>query len=264
MLTYESLIAQAKLRGMPHLKMRGILREYLQVLILKEFYKTEAAKKLFFTGGTYLRLVHGLKRFSEDLDFNAQKLSKKEFELILNRAATELKRTGLKAQVKFSHWGNIYAAKIIFPQIEKDYAVISQYSKKAGIVIKAETNSPKWKVRQKAEIISGFGELYPCLCTDAGQLFADKIDALAKKNRARHIYDIIFMLANKFPIDRKVLFTFGVKEEPLEFILRQVKNLSGAGLKKQAENLRPFLFEESEANLIRDAHRVIPALIEKY
>ncbi|MBI2252835.1 MAG: nucleotidyl transferase AbiEii/AbiGii toxin family protein, partial [Armatimonadetes bacterium] len=72
MLTYDALINQAKIRGVPFTKIRGILREYLQVLILKELYKTEEGKKLFFTGGTYLRLVHNLKRFSEDLDFNTE------------------------------------------------------------------------------------------------------------------------------------------------------------------------------------------------
>ena len=62
MLTYESLMEQAKLRKMPYTKVRGILREYLQILILKELYKVEEGKKLYFTGGTYLRLVDDLKR----------------------------------------------------------------------------------------------------------------------------------------------------------------------------------------------------------
>ena len=70
MLELEALAAEAKQRGMPSSKMRGILREYLQVLILKELYKLPDGKKLLFTGGTYLRLVHQTKRFSEDLDFS--------------------------------------------------------------------------------------------------------------------------------------------------------------------------------------------------
>ena len=36
MLSFEALTAEAKQRGMPTGKMRGILREYLQVFILKE------------------------------------------------------------------------------------------------------------------------------------------------------------------------------------------------------------------------------------
>ncbi len=80
MLELEALAAQAKQRGMPSGKMRGVLREYLQVLILKELYKLPDGKKLYFTGGTYLRLVHQTKRFSEDLDFNAGEMKKSDFE----------------------------------------------------------------------------------------------------------------------------------------------------------------------------------------
>jgi predicted nucleotidyltransferase component of viral defense system len=92
MLTYEALIDQAKAREMPTTKIRGILREYLQFLILKELYKNKYGKKLFFTGGTYLRLVHDVKRFSEDLDFNINKITKKEFELLLETIKNELKK----------------------------------------------------------------------------------------------------------------------------------------------------------------------------
>ncbi|MBU1656533.1 MAG: nucleotidyl transferase AbiEii/AbiGii toxin family protein, partial [Candidatus Omnitrophica bacterium] len=77
MLTYDSLVEQAKIGGMPPAKTRGILREYLQVLILKGLYKNEEGKRFYFTGGTYLRLVCGLKRFSEDLDFDVKNITRK-------------------------------------------------------------------------------------------------------------------------------------------------------------------------------------------
>ena len=113
-------------------------------------------------------------------------------------------------------------------------------------------------------MLAGFGEFFPCVCTDIGALFADKIDALIKKNRGRHLYDIIFLLANKFPVDRRVLKTLGITQDPLDAITRRVSLLSRAELKKQAETLRPFLFEESEAELIINAREVIPPLVEKH
>lgn len=103
MLTYDALIEQAKLRGMPPTKVRGILREYLQILILKELYKISLSEKLYFTGGTYLRLIHNLKRFSEDLDFNAPKISTTEFENTINRLLVELKRLAIKSRTQFTH-----------------------------------------------------------------------------------------------------------------------------------------------------------------
>jgi len=264
MLTYESLIEQAKSRSMPISKMRGILREYIQTLIMKELCRTESGKKLYFTGGTYLRLVHNLKRFSEDLDFNTNRITKSEFETLIKTIGKELERTDIKAEVEFSHWGKIYAGKLIFREIEKKYNIVSKYSGKKGIIIKIETNNPRQKINTETEMISGFGEFYPCVCTKRGTLFADKIDALNKKERGRHIYDIIFMLSNKYPVDKGTLAALGISRNPLDIVSERIKSFSKAQLKKQAETLRPFLFDEKEADLIVNAHEVMPSLLEKY
>ncbi len=264
MLTYDALKAYARSRGMPPTKMRGVLREYLQVLILKEMYKTGAGKKLYFTGGTYLRLAHNLKRFSEDLDFNTAGIRKNEFEDLIGRIKVELKRINMESRMRFDHWDNIYAARLIFPTIEGAYGIVSGYSKKEGIIIKIETNRPRWRIKKETHVVSGFGEFYPCICTDKGALFADKIDALGKKARGRHVYDVMFMLANRVPVDRRVLSSFGIDDDPLDAIERRIMSFSKQELKKQAETLRPFLFEESEADFVVNAHTIIPSLLEKY
>lgn len=264
MLTYEALLEQAKIRQMPASKMRGVLREYLQVLLLKALYKTEAGRKLYFTGGTYLRLAHDTKRFSEDLDFNTDSLAKASFETVVRAAAVELKRVNLRCVVGFRYFEKIYAADMVFPDIEKLYGVVSSRTKKSGLLIKVETNTPSWKIVAETRVISGFGELYPCFCSQRGALFADKIDALIKKTRARHLYDIIFMLSQGYPIDNNALRVLGIKEPPLEVIRGRVEGFSLSELTKQAENLKPFLFEESDADMIINAHAVIPALIEEY
>lgn len=264
MLTYEALIDQARLRGMPLSKARGILREYLQVLILKEIYKLEEGRKLYFTGGTYLRLTCDLKRFSEDLDFNTAKLKRPAFESLCIKAASELKRLNIGAHVKFNHWDNILSARLIFPGIEKAYNIVSPFSKEEGIVIKLEANKPRWNIKAESQVIAGFGEICPCICTEKSALFADKVDALVKKSRGRHIYDVIFMLSNKFPVNKHILRTFGYKDTPAQIIEKRIKSFSAAELKKQAEGLRLFLFDESQAGLVVRAKEVIPALLAKY
>ncbi|MBI3602528.1 MAG: nucleotidyl transferase AbiEii/AbiGii toxin family protein [Candidatus Omnitrophica bacterium] len=264
MLELEALAAQAKQRGMPSGKMRGVLREYLQVLILKELYKLPDGQKLYFTGGTYLRLVHQTKRFSEDLDFNAGEIKKSDFEGALEKVGGSLKGQGCAVKLAFGHWDNILAGEFIFPEIEEHYGVVSPHRRKEGIVIKCEANRPKGKIKTESLVVAGFGSMFPVVCTDKGILFADKIDALIKKNRARHLFDIMFMLSQKYPLDLNVLKALGIKEPPLEAILKRVVSFSAAELKKQAEQLRPFLFEESEADLIVHAHEVIPQLIRGY
>jgi hypothetical protein len=264
MLTYEALIEQTKVRNMPSDKIRGILREYLQILLLKQLYRIESGRTLYFTGGTYLRLVHNLKRFSEDLDFNSNRISPGEFNGLCKGLGVELKRLGLKSDVSFAHWDHILVARFNFPDVERFYGIVSKYSRKKGLLIKLEVNQPNWKVQAETEVISGYGETYPCVCTEKSQFFADKIDALVKKGMARHLYDIIFMLSNRFPVNSKLMKYFGYREDPFAIIMDCVGKFKGSILKKKAEALRPFLFDEGDADLIVNAPVIVKKLIQKY
>jgi len=46
------------------------LREYLQLLILQILDEKGCFRNIAFLGGTALRILYDLKRFSEDLDFS--------------------------------------------------------------------------------------------------------------------------------------------------------------------------------------------------
>lgn len=56
-----------------------ILKEYLQLLILDYISTTPYIRKITFIGGTSIRLIKGIDRFSEDLDFDCKDLSHEEF-----------------------------------------------------------------------------------------------------------------------------------------------------------------------------------------
>ena len=58
---------------------KHILKEYLQLMILDFLSTTHFVRKITFIGGTNLRLVKGIDRFSEDLDFDCKDLTKEEF-----------------------------------------------------------------------------------------------------------------------------------------------------------------------------------------
>ncbi len=47
-----------------------LLKEYIQLLILDYLSDTKWTRKITFIGGTNLRLVKGIDRFSEDIDFD--------------------------------------------------------------------------------------------------------------------------------------------------------------------------------------------------
>lgn len=51
---------------------RYMLKEYHQLMILDYISTTPYARKIAFIGGTNLRLIQGIDRFSEDLDFDCK------------------------------------------------------------------------------------------------------------------------------------------------------------------------------------------------
>ena len=58
---------------------KDMLKEYIQFMILDFISTTPYARKLAFIGGTNLRLIKGIDRFSEDLNFDCKNMSKEEF-----------------------------------------------------------------------------------------------------------------------------------------------------------------------------------------
>jgi len=262
MLSYEALLKEAAQREMPATKLRGILREYLQILILKIIYQNPAGKGLYLTGGTYLRLVHNLRRFSEDLLFYSDKISKSEFKDLLKTVKTGLKRSGIEAKLTVECRPKTSQAKLVFPKIEKDYQAISSASRKQGIAITVEVTRPKWTVKTETEVIAGFGELFPCICVHKGIHFAGKIAALNEHPQARHIYDIIFMLLRRFPVNSQVLKAYKLKKNAPKLIVDCINQMTKSELKKQALALQTFLFEEHEADLIINAKEIVPRLAE--
>lgn len=111
-----------------------------------------------------MRLVHKTQRFSEDLDFNVSDMKQGEFEQVLASIVHALKKEGLTINLDFRHWDNLLVADMIFPDIEAFYGINSKYSKKEGIVIKVESNQPKWKIKTETLLVSGFGQMFPVIC----------------------------------------------------------------------------------------------------
>ena len=58
---------------------KHILKEYVELLALEWIARSPYAAKLVFIGGTNLRLIQGIDRFSEDLDFDCKGLTENEF-----------------------------------------------------------------------------------------------------------------------------------------------------------------------------------------
>ena len=116
-----------------------ILKEYIQLMILDYLSSTPYVRKLTFIGGTNLRLVKGIDRFSEDLDFDCKDMSKEEFVAMTDDILVFLRRSGLNAVAKDRDNEKLTAFRrnIHFPQLLFDLGLTGHREKR--FLIKIET-----------------------------------------------------------------------------------------------------------------------------
>ena len=96
-----------------------MIKEYIQLLILDFLSTTSFIRKIVFIGGTNLRLVKGIDRFSEDLDFDCKDLSKEEFTEMTDAIINFLKRNGFRIEVRDRENKRLTAFRrnILFPEM---------------------------------------------------------------------------------------------------------------------------------------------------
>jgi len=77
----------------------NVQREYMQHLFLSYFYQQPQASRIYFKGGTALRIVYGSPRFSEDLDFGSTLHDLDEIETAVLHTLVEIEREGIKTRI---------------------------------------------------------------------------------------------------------------------------------------------------------------------
>lgn len=262
MITLDSLIEESQRLGLPLDKKRAILREYLQILMLNTIYKQKFGNKMFFMGGTALRFFYKNPRFSEDLDFNAKNMASAEFDSLLGVLATSMNNEGFKANVTRKDIYSVYSAKVNFMSVMGDFGLVD---KRGGdIMIKIEANNPKWKPEHEPLALSAFGLLFTVILMNKGSLLAEKSHAFIHRCRGRDIYDVLFMLRLKFPLDKKMFKAKGLMGNPKDVLLNKFRDLKEGELKKLSKQLLPFLFKTDEVELVQNASFYGQELLKDY
>ena len=96
-----------------------ILKEYIQCQVLEYLSRQPEASGMNFIGGTCLRLVHGINRFSEDLDFDCKNLEVPQFRRLTDRLLVFLENSGYKVEAKNKESDQLKAFRrsIYFPEL---------------------------------------------------------------------------------------------------------------------------------------------------
>lgn len=173
-------------------------QDYIQAIFLSELYSR--AESLVFKGGTFLKHAHGLDRFSEDLDFTAVEEGFKE---AIEDSAKAMADYGIGAETDSHREGDVsFSCRMMFQ------GPLYQGSKKSEGRIEIDV-SKREDVLLEPEWVRMFFE-YPetrvvnALGLQEKELMAEKLRALATRDKARDLYDCWFMLKQGMEIDREL------------------------------------------------------------
>jgi len=94
---------------------RRLLREYLQARILVSLQKAGAMIPLAFHGGTALRFLFQIPRFSEDLDFALERSTERyDFRAYLKRIQADLTAEDYPVELRVNDQGVVHSAFVRF------------------------------------------------------------------------------------------------------------------------------------------------------
>ena len=176
-----------------------MLKEYFQLLILDFLSTTPYIKKIVFIGGTNLRLVKGIDRFSEDLDFDCKYFSKEEFLEMTDAAINFLKRNGYQVEVRDREnlKLNAFRRNLHFPELLFELGLSGH--KEERFLIKIESEDQKISYNPELVNIKGGGFFFPFPVPPDGVLCSMKLSAMLSRQKGRDFYDAMFLLSQHQP-----------------------------------------------------------------
>ena len=176
-----------------------ILKEYIQLMTLNFLSSSVYIRKLIFIGGTNLRLVKGIDRFSEDLDFDCKDFSKQEFIEMTDEVIRFLNRSGLNAQPKDKDNERLTAFRrsIYFPELLFDMNLSGHREER--FLFKIETQDQQVFYQPVVANIQGCGYFFPFPVPPDSVLCSMKIAAMLARAKGRDFYDLMFLLSQTQP-----------------------------------------------------------------
>ncbi len=180
-------------------------REYLQLLILKILYDRGYFKNLAFVGGTALRFLSSLRRFSEDLDFSLISRQGYNFDTLLKNIAYDLEKSGLSIDIKKQLKPPVQSGMLRFKDILFKLRLSNLKDEKLSIKLEIDTNPPKgWKT--ETTLISKHF-VFTVTTFDIPSLYALKLHACfyRKYTKGRDFYDLLWYLGRKETPNFKLL-----------------------------------------------------------
>jgi predicted nucleotidyltransferase component of viral defense system len=171
----------------------NVLREYLQNYLLFLSQKADMNSHLFFVGGTALRFLYGIRRYSEDLDFSAGKSwQPPKLQFYSDKIAKDLEKSGYSFSLHLKEEKIVQRMIVRFHDLLYEAKLSPQRSQKFPIAMEIDINPPLGWVGEKTIVDVHLPVLIQHY--DKSSLFAAKLAAVLTRpyTKGRDVYDIFW------------------------------------------------------------------------
>lgn len=249
------------------------LREIMQEIVLLGLYRGKFFEHGAFYGGTALRIIYGLERFSEDLDFSLLKPNKefnldtyagcieKEFAAYGFTVSMELKNKVVESQVQSAFLKADTASELLV--IEAGEGVISKipHGQKIKIKIEVDTDPPSdfdTEVKYMLSPTPFSTRVYTLPCLFAGKMHALLFRRWGNRVKGRDWYDLIWYLANHPEISlnhlKSRMVQTGDWEEGRALNLDDLRRLfldtlERTDIEQAKKEVSPFIYDQDELEI---------------
>ncbi|NLZ03552.1 MAG: nucleotidyl transferase AbiEii/AbiGii toxin family protein [Phycisphaerae bacterium] len=239
---------------------RRVATEYLQARLLQSLQDQGAYATWAFQGGTALRFLYAMPRFSEDLDFA---LVEPQIDARFGENVTGCRRTfeaeGYDVDVRIKETKTVKSAFVRLRGLPYELGLSPHRSETLSVKVEVDSHPPAG-----ARIVSSLVRRYVILNLrhyDKASLLAGKLHAILTRpyTKGRDIYDLIWYLSDRtWPVPNLELLNNALAQTGRQdpevtpenwrgLIRRRIETLQW---KQVVDDVKPFLERPGDVNLL--------------
>jgi len=227
-----------------------MLKEYFHYRILDIIFNGLQADKLSFIGGTNLRIIHHINRFSEDLDFDCFSLERSEFVEMTDEVIHRLSIEGISVIADDKEKDmrlKAFRRNLVFPGLMYDIGLSGHREKR--FLIKVECEPHDFDYLPEKPLIQKFNVFTQVYTTPADILLSMKTGAVLERQKGRDFYDFIFLSGKTEPDFQYLEVKFGItsSDELYEAILTSCESVD---FKLKSKDFEKLVFDRAETDKV--------------
>ena len=249
------------MRQQPDVMEDNIQHEVMQKIALAGLARGGFFEKAAFYGGTCLRLLHNMRRFSEDMDFSLLEPNRNfRFEDYFPAVVEEFKLAGKDVEIKMKHKGQPSAIESAFLKETSDVFDIG-FTTEKRLKVKIEIDidpPPKFSTEMKTVTSprTFWARSYTLPDLFAGKVSAALFRKWKRRIKGRDWYDVAWYIAKRVPLDLTHLVERAKESAPAADISTPEKVIAAFDARIDAidfDNARadvePYVMDKSEIDI---------------